>query len=130
MNTKRFMRTLDNQFSFLFTFVLLPSPIDSKMHNFSFLTCLKLPQSLWHLRFDDVWHFTLFICMSLFSTNCKLFYKRIHTLYIRFPSLCQGKDSMDSIDPPYPAKRRNCFLNCSFPPEKDEISREQPEIWV
>lgn len=113
-----FMTTLDNQFSFLFTFVLLPSPIDSKMHNFSFLTSLKLPQNLWHLRFDDVWHFTFHMYVFIPKQTASSFIKGLtHCIFI-FLHL-SGKDPVDSIDPPYIlAKRGNCFLNCSFSPEK------------
>ena len=73
---------------------------------------------MWHLRFDDEWHFTFHMYVFIPQQTASFFIKGLTHCISVFLHL-SGKDSMDSIDPPYTlAKRGNCFLNCSFPPEK------------
>lgn len=101
------------------------------MHNFSFLTCLEIAQSLWHLRDLTCMalHFSYVYLYS--STNCKLF--KGYDSYIVGPvsSHLSGKDSMDSIDPPYILAIKEETASLIVPSLlKRMISREQPEIWV
>lgn len=125
------MITLESQLLFLFSFVSLPYPIESRMHDFffSFPTSLKLSYHLRHPRFDDVCCFTFHRPVLIPQRTATPFRKELtHCAPVL---LCLPvKDPADSTDPPH-------FLAKAATPSpilpslliKDEISREQPEMW-
>lgn len=88
--------------------------MDSRMHNVSFLTSLKLSHSLWHFRFDDIRYFTFHMYVLIPPQTASFFRKGLThciSLFLHLP----GKDPVDSTDSPsFLAKRGNCFPDCSF----------------
>lgn len=117
---------------FYLSFVSLPYSIDCRMHNFFFLTSLKLSDSLWHLTFDDIWHFS-FHSMSLTPPQTAISFRKRLTHYVSVFLHLPSKDPVDSIElHTFLLKEETTSLksskklsllgsgisNCPFPPEK------------
>lgn len=70
------------------------------MHNFFFLTSLKLSYSLWRLRFDAIWHFSFHLYVLIPQETASSFRKGL-THYVSVFLHVPSKDPVGSIDPPY-----------------------------